>query len=69
MPDDLFPIAVQPLTDPEIVEALNAAIRAGAAGNLSREGDLFLASIAAEVVADRLALAGVIMVRHSPHPR
>lgn len=63
MPDDLFPPLYRPLGDGDALAVLASAIRAGAAGGLSRNADVFLASVSAEVIADRLALAGVVLMR------
>lgn len=63
MSDDLFPPLYRPLGDGDALDVLASAIRAGAAGGLSRNADLFLASVSAEIIADRLALAGVVLMR------
>jgi hypothetical protein len=51
----------RPLSDEEAVQALAAALRSAGGRPLSREADLFLATVAAECLYDRLALAGVIL--------
>lgn len=62
MSDDLFSPYVR-VSDAEMTAAIAQAIRCGTSGQLSRAGDAFLATVAAEVVADRLALAGYIVLR------
>ena len=65
MSDDLFPPLYQPVGEGDAIALLAAAIRAGASGGLSRNADLFLASVSAEVIADRLALAGISLMRRT----
>lgn len=52
---------VRPLSDDEAVEIIAAALRSSGGRALTREADLFLATIAAECLYDRLALAGVVL--------
>ncbi len=49
----------------EVTAALEAGIRAGGAGSLSRTGDLLLATLCARVLAERLDTAGLAVVRVS----
>ena len=65
MQGSLFPVAFEPVADVDVVAVIASAIRAGSAGTSSRSADLLLSTVAAEVVADRLALAGIVMVRWS----
>jgi hypothetical protein len=51
----------RPLSDDEAVEAIATALREAAGGRLTREADLLLATVAAECLYERLALAGVIL--------
>ena len=46
--------------DAEIVAILAAAIRQGGGGRMSRIADSYLASLCAEHLAERLAVAGVV---------
>lgn len=69
MPDDpLLPLPTfqetfrpAPLADVEA--ALTAALLAGGAGGLSRAADTYLAGACAHVLAERLALAGLVVCR------
>jgi hypothetical protein len=51
----------RPLSDDEAVDLIAAAIRGAGGRPLTREADLLLATIAAECLYDRLALAGVVL--------
>ena len=51
-----------PVPEGEAVAALAEAIRRGS-GRWTREADCYLASVAAEVVLDRLADRGLVVVR------
>jgi hypothetical protein len=51
----------RPLSDDEAVEVIAAAIRGAGGRPLTREADLWLATIAAECLYDRLTLAGVVL--------
>ena len=57
----IHPAPPRPLSLAEVTAALEAGIRAGAAGNLSRTGDVLLASLCARVLAERLAAAGLVV--------
>lgn len=59
----LFPEPCRTLTLEEVAELLGGAIRAGAAGGLSRHADTFLATICANLLATRLEQAGVAVVK------
>lgn len=59
-------IAVRIVPHEELEATLETAIRAGADGRLSRGAELFLASVCAAVLADRLRLAGLLVVRPGP---
>ena len=52
------------LTIDEVTGILERAIRAGMAGGLSRQADVLLATVCAEVLANRLEMAGVIVMQH-----
>ena len=62
LPIFLPPVA---LSLAEVTAALEARIRAGGAGSLSRTGDLLLATLCARVLAERLATAGLAVIRVS----
>ena len=59
-PHPLFPLP-RLLTDDEAAQALARAIRGHGGGSLTREADLYLSTIAAERVWERLAIAGVVL--------
>lgn len=66
-PLPLFPDAprtpsLRPACPRELQEAIASAIRAGAAGSLTRAGDTFLAGLCAEVIADRLVQSGFVVL-------
>ena len=54
-------LQVRPVPLEELQETLGAAIRAGADGRLSRGAELFMSTVCAEVLADRIALAGLVV--------
>lgn len=58
-----YPPTTEPIPDAELVALLACAICEARGGRLSREAEGFLAGVCAEVLADRLALAGVVVVR------
>ena len=62
-----LPIFLPPVTlsFAEVTAALEAGIRAGGAGSLSRTGDLLLATLCARVLAERLNTAGLAVIRVS----
>jgi hypothetical protein len=60
MPD---PSDLLPASHAEITSVLTEAIRASAGGAMTRLGETFLAGLAAEHLAERLALAGYIVMR------
>jgi hypothetical protein len=53
----------EPVPEVELVAILAEAIRDGRSGRLSRDAAIYLAGVSAEFVAERLALAGVLVVR------
>ena len=53
----------EPVPDDEAVRILQRAIRGSGGRGLTREADLYLSSMVAECLADRLALAGFGIVR------
>jgi hypothetical protein len=55
----------RPLSDEEAAEALKAAL-AGPGGTLTRTADLYLASMAAEALVERLWRAGVVLASLRP---
>ena len=61
----LFPSgeATEPVPDEDVVAILAAAIRDAKGGRMTREAEIFMASLCAEHLVDRLALAGVTVVR------
>jgi hypothetical protein len=52
----------RPLSDDQAVAVIAAAIRGAGGRPLTREADLLLATIVAECLYDRLALAGVVLI-------
>jgi hypothetical protein len=52
----------RPLPDDEAISTLADALRHAASGRLTREADLFLATVAAECLYERLALAGIVLL-------
>ena len=50
-----------PLSNDQLVTELAKAIRSG--GRLTREADLYLAGVCAAHVAERLAIAGLVVMR------
>ncbi len=61
--DAELPDRVQPVADAEVAAVLAAAIRDGKGGTMSREAEMFLAGVCAEFLVERLALAGLRVVR------
>jgi hypothetical protein len=53
---------IAPIPDAELEEVLAAALRSSS-GRLSRSAECFMASAAARHLVDRLALAGLLVVR------
>jgi len=53
----------QPATWEEIEAALAEAIRSSAGGQITRNAEVFLASVCTKHLADRLALAGFVLMR------
>lgn len=58
-----FPASPRPLSPVEVTAILRAGILAGAAGSMSRAADVYLAGVCASVLADRLAMAGCVVIR------
>jgi len=44
-----------------------AAICGGKAGTMTRDAEMFLASVCAEFLVERMALAGLVVVRRAPY--
>jgi hypothetical protein len=55
----------EPIPDAELTDILAAAILDGRGGSMTRETSMFLASVCADYLVDRLALAGVVAVRRT----
>jgi hypothetical protein len=64
-PPDVVSPDVETVPEEELAAVLAAAIRDGRSGTMTREAELFLASVSAEFLVDRLALAGFSVVRRS----
>jgi hypothetical protein len=64
MPSDT-PSAVQPVSDDELAAALAAAIRDGKSGTMTREAEVFLATVSAEFLVERMAQAGLVVMRRA----
>lgn len=56
-----------PLSAEEMVEQIAIALRNGSS-SLTREADLYLASLGAAFIADRLAIAGLVVMRPAATP-
>jgi hypothetical protein len=56
----------RPIPEDELVALLAAIIRQGC-GYLARDADLYLATVSAQHIADRMALAGLVVVRDDRH--
>jgi hypothetical protein len=67
MPSDTphIPSAVQPVSDDEFAAALAAAIREGKSGTMLREAEVFLATVSAEYLVERMAQAGLVVMRRA----
>ena len=55
----------QPATWEEIEAALAEAIRSSAGGQMTRNAEVFLAGVCAKHLADKLALAGFVLMRRA----
>jgi hypothetical protein len=66
MQASLFPSpeALQPIPEAELLALLAQVIREARGGTLTREAEGYLAGVRAEVLAERLALVGVVVARH-----
>ena len=53
----------KPATWEEIEAALAEAIRSSAGGQMTRNAEVFLAGVCAKHLADKLALAGFVLMR------
>jgi hypothetical protein len=53
----------EPVSDDELAAILRAAILNGKGGGMTRDAEGYLASVCAAYLVDRLALAGVSVVR------
>jgi hypothetical protein len=51
-----------PLSEEEAVQVISAALVGTGGRALTREADLFLATVAAECLYDRLTLAGIVLM-------
>ena len=60
-----LPPHLETVTEDEVAAVLAAAIRDGTAGTMTREAELFLAGVSAAFLVDRLALAGLVVVRRA----
>ena len=58
-----IPDALSPVASADVEAALTAALLAGSAGGLSRTAEAYLAGASARVLAERLALAGLVVCR------
>jgi hypothetical protein len=58
-----LPPYLEVVTEDELAAVLAGAIRDGRAGTMTREAELFLAGVSAVFLVDRLALAGLVVVR------
>jgi hypothetical protein len=53
----------EPVSDEELAAVLTAAIRDGKGGRMTREAEMFLAGVCADFLAERMVLAGLVVVR------
>lgn len=62
----LFPLdpAYRLVSNQEITAILTEALSGAAGGSITRDASAWMACIGAQHLADRLALAGLVMVRH-----
>ena len=62
----LFPLdpAYELVPHQEITAILAEALSGAAGGSITRDASAWMASIGAQHLADRLALAGLVMVKH-----
>jgi hypothetical protein len=58
----MFHLPADPVTDEELEAVLEAALRASG-GQLTRPAECWMATVVARHLADRLALAGLTVVR------
>ena len=58
-------IQLEPIPDTDVAAVLAAAIRDGKGGTMSREAGMYLAGVCAEFLVERMALAGLVVMRHS----
>jgi len=65
MQSDLFPVSttLQRVDDADIVGVLADVLRTANGGSVTREVSVYLASVAAETVAEGLARAGMVVAR------
>jgi hypothetical protein len=66
MPSDeppRIPPPLQPFSDDELAAVLVAAIRDGKSGAMTRGAEVFLATVSAEFLVERIALAGLVVMR------
>lgn len=56
-------LPLRPIARTELADAIEAAILAGADGRMSRGVEVFMASCCAPVLADRLMMAGLVVMR------
>lgn len=63
----MFEITPDPIPDDELEAVLAAALRSSS-GQVSRATECFMATAAARHLVDRLALAGLRVIRVSPTP-
>ena len=56
----------EPVPDDELERILTAAIVDGKGGGMTREAEVYLAGVCAAFLVDRLALAGLVVMRAPP---
>jgi hypothetical protein len=60
-----IPSPFEPVSDDELAAALAAAIRDGKRGTMTHEAEVFLATVCAEFLVERMAQAGLVVMRRA----
>jgi hypothetical protein len=61
-PPCILPL-LQPVSDAELAAVLAAAIRDGKSGTMTRGAEIFLATVRAEFLVERIVAAGLVVMR------
>jgi hypothetical protein len=60
-----YPAVLEPVSDDELTAVLAAAIRDGKSGTMTRGAEVLLATICAEFLVERMAQAGLVVLRRA----